>query len=127
MTRMRKGQTYSMFAEWMDRILPERSVLGHAWEKVGEDRWHACDWSMSFQAGGLVKVSVSFGKSLWLSVWTAREGKDGLEFDYYPRSLRLHWLRTARETAHHVCAVIGLVADAIEHRSNGYSREEETE
>lgn len=126
MTMMREGQTPEMFAQRLESILQERTVLGHAWRKVGESRRQPGGWLVEFQAGDVMKVAVRFGNSLWLSVWTASKGKDGMEFGPEPRSLKLQWLRTARNTAHHVCAVIALVTDAVERRS-GYIRKEATD
>ena len=123
MNRMRKGESLSMFARHLESALARKEVLGCKWRMTDLDKSFTCDWIISFKAGVKAKAVVTFGKYLWLSMWVAGDGDEEGKFNFYPKSLKLYWLRTAKETAHHVSAVIGLVADAIE-KSIGYDKEE---
>lgn len=99
-------------------VLSRKEALGQAWSRDGLNEWYITDWNFRFSAGNVINVTVTCGKQLWLLVWVAEGKGDGRSFKGYPKGMKLMWNKSARETAHNACAIIGLVVDAIERRED---------
>lgn len=79
--------------------------------------------SRRFQYGGLLAVEFSYKRDFWMHVWAcsdaAHEGFSGAEngeLEARPKSLKLKWEKSAKETAHNVAAILGMIQYAIERR-----------
>ena len=94
--------------------LNDRSVLNRYWMLVDGEM----DCSLGrFKAGNLMAVELTYETQLWIHIWVSHSVKGGQgerEFEDRPKSLKLKWNRSAKNTAHNTAAIIGLVADAIE-------------
>ena len=103
-----------LLEDWVWNILKKRNVLGHEWSRTTAEMRDA---SSRFIAGNYVAIEFTYIVQLWMHVWIAHEVKGGTmprEFDESPKSIKLKWSKSARETAHNIAAVIEMITEAIE-------------
>lgn len=103
-----------LLEDWVWNILKKRNVMGHEWARTAAEMRDA---SARFIAGSYVAVEITYVAHPWIHVWVAHEVREGAvprEFDESPKSIKLKWNRSARETAHNIAAIIEMVTEAVE-------------
>lgn len=111
---MTRGRLELLYKELWE-VLKDRSVMNHYWMKTDGEMRNSLG---RFKAGNLIAVELTYETQLWIHVWVSHSVENCAlvtrEFEDRPIGLLLKWNRSARNTAHNVAAIIGLVSDAIE-------------
>lgn len=98
----------------LEKALGHSSVMNRYW--MLEDK--EMDNSLGrFKAGNLMAVELTYETQLWIHIWVSHSIKgvqEEREFEDRPRSLKLAWNKSAKNTAHNIAAVIDMIAYAIE-------------